>query len=192
MFRLTAGIFLLLGQKKGTKEKATLCAGPSRSEGLPCAAHQSARLRNSPCGLRQCSPSARASAALLGSATRGPKVSQVTYCLAARACFSPSPLGGEGRDEGSAPSAELRLQAKTGVVRSVCLSAQREFTDRPVFVCNRRQPEAQRRADAAGWLFLWLLSFGQAKESSTPSGGTQRNSYSRKRSVINGPPGVTA
>ena len=59
-----AGDFLLRRQKKVTKENATPVRCPF---GVPCAARTSGRLRNSRFALRQCSPTAPARAALLGS-----------------------------------------------------------------------------------------------------------------------------
>ena len=51
----TAGTFLLLAQKKGTKEKGTPFHRPF---GVPCVARQTGRLRNSRFALRQSSPTA--------------------------------------------------------------------------------------------------------------------------------------
>ena len=58
-----AGIFLLLAQKKGTKENGTPFRRPC---GFPCVARPAGRLRNSAHGLRQSSPTSPGSAALLG------------------------------------------------------------------------------------------------------------------------------
>ena len=57
-----AGIFLLLAQKKGTKEKGTPFRRPC---GVPCVARQAGRLRNSAHGLRQSSPTSPGSTVLL-------------------------------------------------------------------------------------------------------------------------------
>ena len=58
-----AGIFLLLAQKKGTKENGTPFRRPC---GVPCIARPAGRLRNSAYGLRQSSPTSPGSASLLG------------------------------------------------------------------------------------------------------------------------------
>ena len=62
-----ASYFLLLRQKKVTKEKATR---RSRPFGVPCAARSRRRLRNSRCALRQSSPTAPSLTALLGDSQR--------------------------------------------------------------------------------------------------------------------------
>ena len=78
-----ASYFLLLRQKKVTKEKATRVrrlSGDETAGQLPCAARSVGRLRNSPFGLRQCSPTSPDSSALLSGSHGNEKRRSPTAC----------------------------------------------------------------------------------------------------------------
>jgi hypothetical protein len=45
-----------------------------------------------------------------------------------------------------------------------------EFARTPLGPSNAACPQRKRRADESGSPFLWVLSFGEAKESTSPAG----------------------
>ncbi len=181
---LAAGYFLLLAQKKVTKEKGTLAVAV-------CRASMPGKLREDAQGSAGSTSVCRVGVArILPATARG-------YFL--RAC-SPRPRGNPGRAERGSP-----CRRSTGYMRHRIYPTRRSsflsfalpfgsplssgggWTDQPRedaggardradsdnragMPCGpnpsaRSEPLAPRAARIRGCLFLWLLSFGQAKES---------------------------
>ena len=173
--------FLLLRQKKVSKEKA------SRSPGrcaVPCAARSERGRAELAFGSNNAHPDPLAPA-LLSPATRR----AIGFGNGLPVCL-PLPLG-EGRGEGNASHA---AEECTSVSVSASVSAPRrhalassagpggnraahvrrprsgQVCAGPAWTEQRSVPAAQRRDSASGSPFLCLLSFGEAKESKAPAG----------------------
>ena len=185
---MAASYFLLLVQKKVTKEKDTLAAAVCRH---PC--RQTARAGS---GVRRehirvLSSNARASCArpfglfprLLAAVERDPgRAERGSPC---RRSESPPrrstthPLS-RSRERarvraGSRVPSEQRRRANGKAARTAAGGARdrADFDNRPWMACGpnpfaRSEPLAARAARIRGCRFLWLLSFGQAKESNRP------------------------
>jgi hypothetical protein len=167
---LRASHFLLLRQKKVSKEKATPGSAPAAP--VPCATRQAGRLAKLAFGSNNASrlPPAylRCSAPLRGTrkasglrrqrgnwnATVGPKKCQKLKNPSSATDGLPGPLRG----------AEQRRKAG-GLRRGLFEGRSPEFRSRPA--CRVAQGTGVAGADP-GSPFLWLLSFGEAKES-TPA-----------------------
>src|SRR6478672_8958335 len=175
---MVAGYFLLLAQKKVTKEKGTLAAAVCRAsmpgklrEQAPGSAHGTSlcrdRTRAHPARARvRCTrlfpPPARRGREGPGKSRARqslPQKQRLSHICGASAFALGFPLSsGEGRtDQPRAPHAGGAMDRA-------------DFDNRPWMACGRNpsarsEPSAQPRARIRGCLFLWLLSFGQAKES---------------------------
>ncbi len=186
---MAAGYFSLLVQREVTKRKT-----PSRprSLGHPCPSDYASRLRGSPgahpCALVErarivraplraisyaCSPPPRGAREKQGAAVPAAEAVRTvtagtTHPLSrsrerarVRAAFGSPLSSGEGRTETAACTARGRREGS------------RRFGCRPWMACQpnpfaRSEPLAPRAARIRGCRFLWLLSFGQAKESNRP------------------------
>jgi hypothetical protein len=181
-FRLTARYFLLLAQKKVPKEKGPPC--PGRLRRLPCAARNAQRLRNSPSSRAQTVLAETLGVApLLGGASRAPEKtppqnrhrSQYSsfqrrlerYIDKYLTVFSykgwvPFPVG----------DAEKRRQ-RWGFGED-CLRERSDRVPQPPALTSiaGKFRRFAPKPSPPGSPFLWLLSFGEAKESSSPAGET--------------------
>jgi hypothetical protein len=157
--------FLLRRQKKRAKEKATPGRRPACG-GVPCATRLERGLRNSGCATRA-SPSDSAR----------PQPCSSLRCSA--------PLRGMLKTIGFSPPSH---QTPLGFPLALCVVEQRraqrkkgrglsegrspEFRSPPLRSSSAENPA--QPGDAAGARFLWVLSFGKTKESTSPAGETQR------------------
>ena len=187
--------FLLLRQKKVTKEKATLqSATPSRCEGANlrrgacgvrrgthCAA---AQLRSDnpgesvdeACALRRACPPRKRPAA--GAARRGWKEHGPSLRSAWRARrAAPAPLGAERSDgpwgswAAALPSGCAEERSGQRIRARDCLSAAgASSSETPLAASTAGCPQRSGGTRPAGSPFLCLLSFGEAKESESPAG----------------------
>ena len=164
-----ASNFLLLRQKKVTKEKATLLSATLRcaTGNLRCSVQPGSR-SNSPAAQTIASPDP-SGLPLLGAGRRGGEKDQqpdspIPQVRAmARTCFCigiwyplfclPRPGWAEQRRRGRIKISDVRR------LRS------RQVSEISVHSEQRKLPGAQRRDPDCGSPFLWLLSFGEAKES---------------------------
>ena len=187
--------FLLLRQKKVTKEKATLqSATPSRCEGANlrrgvcgvrrgthCAATQlrsdnHGESDDEACALRRACPPRKRPAA--GAARRGLKAAIHT----GHRCARPG-LRGAQRLRPWGPSAAMARWARTlpsgcaeersgqRIRARDCLSAAgASSSETPLAASTAGCPQRSGGSQPAGSPFLCLLSFGEAKESESPAG----------------------
>ena len=176
---MAAGYFLLLAQKKVTKEKGTLAvavcrasmpgklrkdsegfAGStsvcSRRSGRHPAGHRFAAFPPSPCRGREGTREEQSAAV---PAAEAPDICDTSVSFLSFALLFGFPLssGGGRTDQPRAPHA--------GGARD-----RADSDNRPWMACGpnpsaRSEPLAPRAARIRGCRFLWLLSFGQAKES---------------------------
>ena len=156
-----AGYFLLFRQKKVTQEKATPFRRPLR--GFPALLAKPGGCATRPCGPQ----TVLADFPRLGCATRRWKRGTSWQTIPTLAL----PLKGRGLVRGCGCGGELfdgypllhrrGWAEKSGGVGEHCLRPARPSCAATRFF---DQPRAARRAGAAGCPFLWLLSFGQAKE----------------------------
>src|SRR6476661_435046 len=173
---MVAGYFLLLAQKKVTKEKGTLAAAVCR---------------------HPCRQTTRAGSGVRSRHIRVPRSDARASCARPRAVHaavsstcSPRPRGNPGRAERGSPCRRslshicgasafaLGFPLSSGEGRTDQPRAphaggamdRADFDNRPWMACGRNpsarsEPSPTARARIRGCLFLWLLSFGQAKES---------------------------
>jgi hypothetical protein len=162
--------FLLLRQKKVAKEKATPGAAPASP--VPCATRNAGRLAKLACGSDNASRLPPAFLRCSAPSTGTPKTSWLDLFRLKWHCYGqpekkpkneihrfsvdalPGPLGG----------AEQRRKAG-GLRRGLSEGRSPEFRSRPA--CRVAQGTGAAGTDP-GSPFLWLLSFGEAKES-TPA-----------------------
>ena len=171
-----AASYFSCSAKKSNQKKA---APAHRPCGLPCAARQAGRLRNSPSqktrGLRQSSPTTPGLTALLGGSQGGPRwyavIRSPSLSEAGRKPMVLKFIPGAPPSSGVAPgdvgehcaSARNGLEERFKPARSWvqssnwCASCAAARWD--------EQRRGVRRTGKLGCPFLWLLSFGQAKES---------------------------
>ena len=203
---MAAGHFLLLAQKKVTKENGTLGSAPSLREGSLRAngfgqeaihglSAKSARSLAPPaCGARGFSvrpspllrgnPGAKAQwiPAFAGMTVNGvPDICGASAAGTAALCSSRAPLGrGEQAKEKVARSAIAGRMPATLLLYMDVLSA------KPVACSRSRRAWMPGDRGRGGCPFLWLLSFGQAKESDRRPGmvdetHTDVSRFSRRR-----------
>jgi len=158
--------FLLLRQKKVTKEKATLVSVTPAAPGQPAVLDLDGVCANSPCGLRHAQPffrpGLRSSAQPQGrvNTTARPHKDAPWRVLVEFGIGSPCPYR-RVRRRVAQDGAEQEAQMSEPAGRVSALPALAE---------QRSVPCAQCRDDAPGSPSLCLLSLGEARESESPAG----------------------
>jgi len=178
---LLASHFLLLRQKKVSKEKATPRSAPG------CARSLALLAAGGGCGTRGCAPQTVLAlfppAAALLSASQGARksVARPNTVRKTECCGQPEKKP-KNKDYWSSPDglpgplggAEQRRNA--GSSRRALFEGRRpELRSRPAF--RVAQGTGQRPAPTQGWPFLWLLSFGHTKESTPASKAETQANY---------------
>ncbi len=164
---LRASYFLLLRQKKVSKEKAI--PGAVSPSGIPCATRFERGLRNSGCALRQSSPFFRSNLRC-SAPSKGPgkasTLNRLGWFLAffggrpQQSKFKAQPLS---VDAFRVPMSGAEQRRGAGGSRLALFEPQASLASRTAF--RVAQGTGLRPAPTLGSPFLWLLSFGEAKES---------------------------
>jgi len=167
---LRASHFLLLRQKKVSKEKAI--PGSVSPSGIPCATQFERGLRNSGCALRQSSPFFRSNLRC-SAPSKGPGKASTPNRLG---WFLPFFSGRPQQsnfwpytlivDAFRVPMSGAEQRRSAGGCRLALSEPQASLASRPAF--RVAEGTGLCPAPTLGSPFLWLLSFGEAKES-TPA-----------------------
>ena len=170
--RLQAGIcprqgsnFLLLRQKKVTKEKASRRQGPC---GLPCAARAEGEPRNLALRAQTCASLDPLVPALLGPANGGKSEPPTAGSQQGRAMARPCGVGSSV--SGSRCRVRRRVAQGRAEIEAQMFEPAGRVSALPALAEQRSVPCAQRRDDAPGSPFFWVLCFGEAKKSTSPAG----------------------
>jgi len=153
--------FLLLRQKKVTKEKATLVSVTPALPGQPAMLATGGSRANSPCGLKHARLLIRLPLCF-SAQTQGNPTSQAhkgaPWRVLVECVFAPQRRVRRRVAQGRAEK-EAQMSEPAGRVSAL-----------PALAEQRSVPCAQRRDDVPGSPFFWVLCFGEAKKSTSPAG----------------------